>query len=154
MITWMNPDELMPRCIIFIALQYLLEAGWCADGKKIGITEPRRVAATSLANRVADERNCILGTTVGYSIRFDNYVDETTKIKVRYRAISRIGDTIDATCIPFISLASRVGDIVDVSAFVRLTVMVISYGRGRRNAEIGRGPGYGAHRQSASATMQ
>ncbi|CAD1478196.1 unnamed protein product, partial [Heterotrigona itama] len=61
--------------------QYLLEAGWCADGKMIGITEPRRVAATSLSNRVADERNCILGTEVGYSIRFDNYTDETTKIK-------------------------------------------------------------------------
>ncbi|XP_011067091.1 PREDICTED: probable ATP-dependent RNA helicase DHX35 isoform X2 [Acromyrmex echinatior] len=61
--------------------QYLLEAGWCADGKKIGITEPRRVAVTSLANRVADERNCILGTTVGYCIRFDDYTDETTRIK-------------------------------------------------------------------------
>ena len=65
--------------------QYLLEAGWCADGKKIGITEPRRVAATSLANRVADEHNCILGTTVGYCIRFDDYTDETTKIKVQHR---------------------------------------------------------------------
>ncbi|XP_017892913.1 probable ATP-dependent RNA helicase DHX35 isoform X2 [Ceratina calcarata] len=61
--------------------QYLLESGWCSDGKMIGITEPRRVAATSLANRVADERNCILGTEVGYSIRFDNSTDETTKIK-------------------------------------------------------------------------
>lgn len=71
--------------IYLLFLQYLFEAGWCADGKKIGITEPRRVAATSLANRVADERNCILGTTVGYCIRFDDYTDETTKIKVRYR---------------------------------------------------------------------
>ncbi|XP_076176030.1 putative ATP-dependent RNA helicase DHX35 isoform X2 [Ptiloglossa arizonensis] len=61
--------------------QYLLEAGWCTDGKMIGITEPRRVAATSLANRVADERNCVLGTEVGYSIRFDNCTDETTRIK-------------------------------------------------------------------------
>jgi len=71
------------------AFQYLLEAGWCADGKKIGITEPRRVAATSLANRVADERNCILGTTVGYCIRFDDYTDETTKIKVRRHGNTR-----------------------------------------------------------------
>ena len=61
--------------------QYLVEAGWCTDGKMICITEPRRVAATSLANRVADERNCVLGTEVGYSIRFDNYTDETTRIK-------------------------------------------------------------------------
>ncbi|XP_063980646.1 probable ATP-dependent RNA helicase DHX35 [Diachasmimorpha longicaudata] len=61
--------------------QYLLEAGWCTDGKIIGITEPRRVAATSLASRVADERGCILGTDVGYSIRFDDSTDNTTKIK-------------------------------------------------------------------------
>ncbi|KAK2586108.1 hypothetical protein KPH14_008387 [Odynerus spinipes] len=61
--------------------QYLLEAGWCEDGKIIGVTEPRRVAATSLANRVADERNCILGTEVGYCIRFDDCTNESTKIK-------------------------------------------------------------------------
>nr|XP_050855532.1 probable ATP-dependent RNA helicase DHX35 [Vespula vulgaris]XP_050855534.1 probable ATP-dependent RNA helicase DHX35 [Vespula vulgaris]XP_050855535.1 probable ATP-dependent RNA helicase DHX35 [Vespula vulgaris] len=61
--------------------QYLLEAGWCEDGKIIGITEPRRVAATSLASRVADERNCILGTEVGYCIRFDDCTNESTKIK-------------------------------------------------------------------------
>lgn len=48
----------------------------------IGITEPRRVAATSLANRVADERGCVLGTEVGYSIRFDDSTDSSTKIKV------------------------------------------------------------------------
>ncbi|XP_046629078.1 probable ATP-dependent RNA helicase DHX35 [Neodiprion virginianus] len=47
----------------------------------IGITEPRRVAATSLANRVADEQNCVLGTVVGYSIRFDDCTGEDTKIK-------------------------------------------------------------------------
>ena len=54
----------------------------------IGITEPRRVAATSLSNRVADERNCILGTEIGYSIRFDNYTDETTKIKVLFQNVN------------------------------------------------------------------
>lgn len=48
----------------------------------IGITEPRRVAATSLATRVADERGCVLGTDVGYSIRFDDSTDASTKIKV------------------------------------------------------------------------
>lgn len=64
----------------------------------IGITEPRRVAATSLANRVADERNCILGTDVGYSIRFDNCTDETTKIKVpSYIKIAAKRDNIGFT---------------------------------------------------------
>lgn len=62
----------------------MIEAGWAADGKIVGITEPRRVAATSLASRVADERNCILGADVGYAIRFDDCTDETTKIKVGF----------------------------------------------------------------------
>ncbi|XP_033221828.1 probable ATP-dependent RNA helicase DHX35 isoform X2 [Belonocnema kinseyi] len=47
----------------------------------VGITEPRRVATTSLASRVADERSCVLGAEVGYCIRFDDCTDETTKIK-------------------------------------------------------------------------
>lgn len=63
--------------------QYLLEAGWCANGKVIGITEPRRVAATTLATRVAEENGSVLGQTIGYSIRFDDcYEKNTTKIKV------------------------------------------------------------------------
>ncbi|CAH1391643.1 unnamed protein product [Nezara viridula] len=62
--------------------QYLLEAGWCDGGKIIGITEPRRVAATTLATRVAEEKGSLLGDVVGYSIRFDDCTDpETTKIK-------------------------------------------------------------------------
>ncbi|KAK9510945.1 hypothetical protein O3M35_005616 [Rhynocoris fuscipes] len=62
--------------------QYLLEAGWCDDGKIIGITEPRRIAATMLATRVAEEKGSLLGDTVGYTIRFDDCTDkEKTKIK-------------------------------------------------------------------------
>ncbi|XP_059483875.1 probable ATP-dependent RNA helicase DHX35 [Neocloeon triangulifer] len=62
--------------------QYLFEAGWCDDGKLVGITEPRRVAATTLAQRVAEEKGCILGGLVGYSIRFDDCFDPTyTRIK-------------------------------------------------------------------------
>jgi len=63
--------------------QYLLEAGYAnKDGSMVGVTEPRRVAATSLATRVAAEQNCIIGSTVGYSIRFDeNFSREHTKIK-------------------------------------------------------------------------
>ena len=48
----------------------------------IGITEPRRVAATSLATRVAEESECALGTAVGYTIRFDDMTGPDTKIKV------------------------------------------------------------------------
>ena len=64
--------------------QYLHEAGWTAGGRLVGVTEPRRVAATSLAQRVADEAGSLLGHTVGYSIRFDERFDPaTTRIKVR-----------------------------------------------------------------------
>ncbi len=63
--------------------QFLYEAGWCsAADKMIGVTEPRRVAATTLASRVAEEKSCVLGDLVGYSIRFDERFDRArTKIK-------------------------------------------------------------------------
>lgn len=52
----------------------------------IGITQPRRVAATSLASRVADELGAVLGEEVGYAIRFDEkWTPKATKIKVRMR---------------------------------------------------------------------
>ena len=48
-----------------------MEAGYTArEAGMVGVTEPRRVAATSLAARVAEEKNCRLGETVGYSIRW------------------------------------------------------------------------------------
>lgn len=60
-----------------------MEGGWCQDNKIIGITEPRRVAATTLASRVAEECGSLLGQEVGYSIRFDDRFDPSvTKIKV------------------------------------------------------------------------
>ena len=53
--------------------QYLAEAGWLEEDKKgIVITEPRRIAAVTLATRVADEQNVKLGQDVGYAIRFDD----------------------------------------------------------------------------------
>ena len=53
--------------------QYLAEAGWVENNKKgIVITEPRRIAAVTLASRVADEQNVKLGHDVGYAIRFDD----------------------------------------------------------------------------------
>jgi ATP-dependent RNA helicase DHX37/DHR1 len=49
----------------------------------IGITQPRRVAAVSLAKRVSDELQGKFGETVGYQIRYDSkfYSPEKTKIK-------------------------------------------------------------------------
>lgn len=83
--------------------QFLFSEDWCtsrthgpeklkghAQSKKIGgriaIIQPRRVAAISLATRVAAEVGTPVGSaspasTVGYSVRFDNNVSPSTKIK-------------------------------------------------------------------------
>jgi pre-mRNA-splicing factor ATP-dependent RNA helicase DHX38/PRP16 len=47
----------------------------------IGCTQPRRVAAMSVAKRVSDEMNVELGEDVGYSIRFEDCTSEKTIIK-------------------------------------------------------------------------
>ncbi|KAL8277312.1 hypothetical protein RQP46_010265 [Phenoliferia psychrophenolica] len=60
--------------------QYLAEAGF-ADKLKIGCTQPRRVAAMSVAKRVAEEVGCRLGQEVGYTIRFEDCTSPETKIK-------------------------------------------------------------------------
>lgn len=60
--------------------QYLHEIGYTKFGK-IGCTQPRRVAAMSVAARVAKEMDVKLGNEVGYSIRFEDYTSEKTLIK-------------------------------------------------------------------------
>jgi len=61
--------------------QYLEQAGWCSDGKIIAVTQPRRVAATTVAVRVAEEFGCEVGKEVGYSIRFEDVTSSATRIK-------------------------------------------------------------------------
>ncbi|KIJ21993.1 hypothetical protein PAXINDRAFT_6118 [Paxillus involutus ATCC 200175] len=61
-------------------VQYLAEAGY-ADKGRIGCTQPRRVAAMSVAKRVAEEVGCRLGQEVGYTIRFEDCTSPETKIK-------------------------------------------------------------------------
>jgi ATP-dependent RNA helicase DHR2 len=64
--------------------QFLTSEPWCK--KCIAITQPRRVAAISLARRVAEEMGTLMGNQgptakVGYSVRFDNATGPGTKIK-------------------------------------------------------------------------
>ena len=61
--------------------QYLEQAGWCEEGKVVAVTQPRRVAATTVATRVAEEMGCKLGEEVGYSIRFEDVTSAKTRIK-------------------------------------------------------------------------
>lgn len=60
--------------------QYCVELGIANKGM-IGCTQPRRVAAVSVAKRVAEEYGCALGEQVGYSIRFEDVTSPQTIIK-------------------------------------------------------------------------
>ncbi len=48
----------------------------------IGHTQPRRLAARTVANRIADELETSLGGTVGYKVRFNDQVSDTTQVKL------------------------------------------------------------------------
>ena len=60
--------------------QYVREDGFCEDGC-VACTQPRRVAAMSVAARVAQEVGCELGDEVGYAIRFEDVTSDKTQIK-------------------------------------------------------------------------
>lgn len=62
--------------------QYLMEDGYGRNGMSIGCTQPRRVAAMSVAKRVAEEMGVELGQECGYAIRFEDCTSENTIIKV------------------------------------------------------------------------
>eukprot|EP00884_Botryococcus_braunii_P008698 jgi/Botrbrau1/1782/Bobra.0217s0037.1 len=63
--------------------QYLHEAGWTADGRVVACTQPRRVAAMTVAARVAEEMGTAVGQTVGYSIRFED-VSTLGQTRIKY----------------------------------------------------------------------
>ena len=60
--------------------QYLYEEGYSKYGL-IGCTQPRRVAAVSVAKRVSEEIGTKLGDIVGYTIRFEDVISKNTRIK-------------------------------------------------------------------------
>ncbi|KAF9876442.1 helicase associated domain-containing protein [Colletotrichum karsti] len=60
--------------------QFLYEDGFGKSGM-IGCTQPRRVAAMSVAKRVSEEMEVKLGSTVGYAIRFEDCTSKDTVIK-------------------------------------------------------------------------
>lgn len=61
--------------------QYLHEAGYTKNGLKVGCTQPRRVAAMSVAARVAEEMGVKVGNEVGYAIRFEDATSDKTVLK-------------------------------------------------------------------------
>uniref|UniRef100_A0ACD5TBN9 Uncharacterized protein n=2 Tax=Avena sativa TaxID=4498 RepID=A0ACD5TBN9_AVESA len=60
--------------------QYLHEDGYTRTGL-VGCTQPRRVAAMSVARRVSEEMGTALGDEIGYAIRFEDVTCPNTKIK-------------------------------------------------------------------------
>jgi ATP-dependent RNA helicase DHX8/PRP22 len=72
--------ELMSAIQTTQMTQYMDELGLTKRGI-IGCTQPRRVAAVSVAKRVAEEFGCALGEQVGYSIRFEDMTSSDTIIK-------------------------------------------------------------------------
>ena len=61
--------------------QYLRENGWSDGGYCIVCTQPRRIAAQTLAARVSEEVGTRLGKEVGYTVRFDDASCPATEIK-------------------------------------------------------------------------
>uniref|UniRef100_A0A8C6ADT8 DEAH-box helicase 37 n=1 Tax=Marmota marmota marmota TaxID=9994 RepID=A0A8C6ADT8_MARMA len=60
--------------------QFLYEAGYSSDDSIIGVTEPRRVAAVAMSQRVAKEMN-LSQRVVSYQIRYEGNVTSDTRIK-------------------------------------------------------------------------
>lgn len=66
--------------------QFLFESGFAKDGF-IAVTQPRRVAAISSANRVGVELNDPDPYLVGYQIRYDSHVRPSTRIRMMTEGI-------------------------------------------------------------------
>jgi ATP-dependent RNA helicase DDX35 len=60
---------------------YLWENGWADNGFQVVCTQPRRIAAQSLAQRVSQEAGKRLGQEVGYNVRFDDCTSPLTRVK-------------------------------------------------------------------------
>ncbi|ORY35839.1 P-loop containing nucleoside triphosphate hydrolase protein [Naematelia encephala] len=50
-------------------------------GPSIAVTQPRRLPAIALANRVAAEMGCVVGGEVGYSVRFEDVTGRGTRVR-------------------------------------------------------------------------
>lgn len=108
--------------------QFLLREGIVSGRAMIGVTQPRRVAATSLARRVAAEMGCVDPATlptrepskpqlVGYSVRFDDRTTRHTRIKfltdgMLIREVLGPGNTDEANAKRANALLKRYGVII------------------------------------------
>ena len=62
--------------------QFFLDSpNFLKGNQRIGVTQPRRIAAITIAQRVSDERKTKLGQEIGYAVRFDDCTTESTRVK-------------------------------------------------------------------------
>ena len=83
-VLWTRLHMLCFVCICTCAFAALYHGGGGTQGATpllTGCTQPRRVAAMSVAQRVADEMDVVLGEEVGYSIRFEDCTSNKTYLK-------------------------------------------------------------------------
>ena len=74
-------DKLLMNFFLFLQIPQ-----WCLETridkrKCVACTQPRRVAAMSVAQRVADELDVTIGQEVGYTIRFEDCTSPRTILK-------------------------------------------------------------------------
>ena len=67
----------LPKMALELARERLGDDDPGAGGGRIGCTQPRRLAATSVARRVAEEMQVREGSLVGYQVRFAEKVNAT-----------------------------------------------------------------------------
>lgn len=67
--------------------QMLLQGGFTDTGKMIGISQPRRIAASANARRIAEELGVQIGQEVGFQVRFNDQVGPMTKVKAATEGI-------------------------------------------------------------------
>src|SRR5699024_12300970 len=60
----------------------LPKIAWQLGARSIAHTQPRRIAARSVARRIADECDVELGAEVGYAVRFDDMSDDDTQMRI------------------------------------------------------------------------
>lgn len=60
----------------------LLEMGFGSHGKQIAHTQPRRIAARSVAERLCEETGSALGQEIGYQVRFDDRSNPSTRLRI------------------------------------------------------------------------
>lgn len=78
--------------------QILTDGGLVEDGKLVAVTQPRRVAAVSVARRVAEERDTTVGAEVGYAVRFEEATSDRTRIKFLTDGTLLRCDALSALC--------------------------------------------------------